>query len=109
MGVILRDSNTVTCVVGDSVAESTSIDFRDFSSGIIVFTTEPTSPVRVHVSTDDVNFYALSDSGGGDVDLLTPGENEAIAFPDEVFPAHFVKFVSGSTTADITCTVMLKG
>ena len=117
MTAILRDANTVTCVVGDSEAESTSIDFRDFSSGMIVFVglvsddtaTSPTSPVKIWVSSDDSTFYLLVDKAGADVELITPLHSEFVAFPDEVFAAHFVKFVSASTTADINCKVLLKG
>jgi len=112
MTAILRDANTVTCVVSDAEADSTSIDFRDFSSGIIVFVAVPEGPVRVYVSTDNISFFALADSAGTDVALVDVEANEAIAFPDEVFAAHYVKFVDAVADpikADQTCTVLLKG
>jgi len=107
MTAILRDSNTVTCLVSNVEANSESIDFRDFSSGVVLFKATP-GATTIHVSDDDVTYYKLVDDTGSDVTFAGAEANEAVAFPDGLFAAHFVKFVQTSASEQ-TCTVLLKG
>jgi hypothetical protein len=111
MGVILRDSSKVDPVKidTDDVDDSTAIDLRDMSSGILIVKTDPGN-ITIYVSdSENGTYYLLSDSKGAALSVMTTGgANEAIAFPDELFAAHWLKFKSA--TADVAdAVVMLKG
>jgi len=108
MGVILRDSKREEITVSNVQAECTAVDLRDTSGGILIIKTDP-GDITVHVSDKpDGTYYKLSNSLGVALGVMDTGaDDEAIALPDELFAAHWVKFVAADSKQD--AIILLKG
>ena len=110
MALIERRDSVATAVCSDAVADSESVDLRNASSGIVMFTADPGDAIDIFVSHDDSDFNQLVTSAGAALQLgsgTAPVANTAIPLPDELFAAHFLRLeVSGS---DVTGIFMLKG
>ena len=110
MTAILRDSSKVDPVtIHTTVASSTAIDMTDFSSGILMVTTDPGNVTVYVCDTEGGTYLLLTKATGAALDALDTGSGTvAIPFPDEVFAAHFVKLKAADTTVT-NAVVLLKG
>ena len=110
MALIERRDSVQTALCSDDKDDGTSVDLRNASSGIVMFTSDPGDAIDIFVSHDDSDFNQLVTATGDALQLgsaTAPVANTAIPLPDELFAAHFLKLeVSG---ADVTGIFMLKG
>lgn len=110
MTVILRDSSKVDSVtIHTTEGSSTAINMTDFSSGILMVTTDPGNVTVYVCDTEDGTYLELKKATGSALDALDTGTgNVAIPFPDEMFAAHFVKLKAADTIVT-NAVVLLKG
>ena len=110
MALIERLDSVRIALCSDDNADSESVDLRNASSGIVMFTDDPGNAIDIFVSHDDSDFNKLVKSDGSALQLgseTAPAADTAIPLPDEAFAAHFLRLeVSAS---DVTATFMLKG
>lgn len=113
---IRRKSKVQSFTMFTATAACDTIPMFDMAGGVVEMGTISTNASQINLWVADTTngpFYQLYDKEGAVVKItLAPSTSagRAYAMPDEVFAAHFIKFVSATTNSTGTVgTVMFKG
>lgn len=113
---IRRKSKTYNFTMFTATASCDTIPMFDMAGGVVEMGTVSTNATQINLWVADTTngpFYQLYDKEGAVVKITlaaSTSAGRAYAMPDEVFGAHYIKFVSHTTNSTGTVgTVMFKG